>query len=194
MSARLRALGCFLVFFGILAPNSLALAASCDGVEVSDTATVGNEELVLNGLGIRKATILKVKVYVAALYLPQKTSDDAIALDASGSWHLELHFVRDVSVDDITSAWEEGFKDNSPEDMAALQDRIDQLNSMMTGMKDGGVLAFSSDGTGISVSIDGKDQGNVQGEDFAGAMLAIWLGPEPPNTDLKSGLLGGACA
>jgi hypothetical protein len=33
----------------------------------------------------------------------------------------------------------------------------------------------------------------IKGDDFATAFLSIWLGPHPPNADLKSGLLGGAC-
>jgi Chalcone isomerase-like len=33
----------------------------------------------------------------------------------------------------------------------------------------------------------------VEGDDFARAFLAIWLGAKPPNPSLKAGLLGGAC-
>ena len=33
----------------------------------------------------------------------------------------------------------------------------------------------------------------VPGDDFAKAFLAIWLGTEPPNPEIKTGLLGGAC-
>ena len=49
--------------------------AECLGVKVPDSVKAGGTDLVLNGLGIRKATFLKVKVYVAGLYLPQKSGD-----------------------------------------------------------------------------------------------------------------------
>lgn len=50
-------------------------AASVAGVTLPDTATVGSTRLVLNGLGLRTKFVLKV--YVAGLYLPQKSSDAA---------------------------------------------------------------------------------------------------------------------
>ena len=33
----------------------------------------------------------------------------------------------------------------------------------------------------------------IEGADFASTLLSIWIGHEPPNGDLKSGLLGGQC-
>ncbi len=43
------------------------------GVDLPDTAQVGSTTLVLNGMGLR--TKMMVKVYVAGLYVTQKTSD-----------------------------------------------------------------------------------------------------------------------
>ena len=34
---------------------------------------------------------------------------------------------------------------------------------------------------------------NGLGDDFAKAFLSIWLGTDPPNPEIKAGLLGGAC-
>jgi Chalcone isomerase-like len=52
-------------------------AASLAGVTLPDTVTVGNTQLLLNGLGLR--TKFMVTVYVAGLYLAQKSSDaDAV--------------------------------------------------------------------------------------------------------------------
>ena len=48
-----------------------SIAAEVSGINVDDKATVGGQELVLNGAGMR--TRLFIKVYVAALYVPQKT-------------------------------------------------------------------------------------------------------------------------
>jgi hypothetical protein len=48
-------------------------------------------------------------------------------------------------------------------------------------------------GAGIEVDVNGKMQGTVEGDDFAKAFLAIWLGAKPPNPNLKAGLLGDAC-
>ncbi len=49
------------------------LAAEVGGVKLDAKASVGGQELVLNGAGIR--TKVFFKVYVASLYLPAKATD-----------------------------------------------------------------------------------------------------------------------
>lgn len=83
-------------------------AATLAGVTMADQATVGSKTLVLNGLGLRTASMMKVKVYVIGLYL-ESTSSDAKAIIRSGqSKRIEMQFVRDVSAKDITKGWTEG--------------------------------------------------------------------------------------
>ena len=48
-------------------------------------------------------------------------------------------------------------------------------------------------GKGLEVQVGDTVQGTIPGADFARATLAIWLGDEPPNPEIKTGLLGGAC-
>ena len=88
---------------------------------------MANADLVLNGLGIRKATFLKVKVYVAGLYLTQKSADPAQILSANAPWQLSLHFVRDVDARDMREAFDEGFKKSAGDKLAALEDRIESF-------------------------------------------------------------------
>ena len=38
-----------------------------------------------------------------------------------------------------------------------------------------------------------KVNGTIKGDDFAKAYLAIWLGGDPPNPEIKAGMLGGSC-
>src|SRR5262245_6919743 len=58
-----------MALLGSVIPGAPALGAECLAVKVPDSVKTGGADLVLNGLGIRKATFLEVKVYVAALYL-----------------------------------------------------------------------------------------------------------------------------
>src|SRR5690242_10476784 len=60
----------------------IAQGKECKGVSFPDQAQVDGSALTLNGLGLRQATMLKVNVYVAALYVP-RTSGDANAILAS---------------------------------------------------------------------------------------------------------------
>jgi len=62
-------------------------------------------------------------------------------------------------------------------------------------MKTGQRLTFThKPGAGIQVNVNGTVKGTIKGDDFARAFLSIWLGANPPNPGIKSGLLGGACS
>jgi Chalcone isomerase-like len=58
-------------------PTVPAIGATCGGAEFPDSLSSDGVELLLNGLGVRKATFLNIEVYVAALYLPQKSTNAA---------------------------------------------------------------------------------------------------------------------
>lgn len=171
-----------------------AQAKECLGVSFPERMRVDSSELTLNGLGVRKATFLKVNVYVAALYSQQPSRDPKVLLAASGPDELILQFVRNVGVDDLTKAWNEGFERNSKQQLPAFKDKIAKLNGWMADMKTGQRLTFTRrPGAGIEVGVNGTVKGTIEGDDFARALLSIWLGETPPNPELKKGLLGGEC-
>ena len=180
----------------LLAAGTLgsAQARTCHGVEFAERAQVNGADLVLNGLGMRKATFLKVNVYVAALYVPHPSHDAQPLLDPNTPAELVLHFVRGVGVGDLRKAWGEGFEKTAASQLPALSTRIATLSGWMSDVKSGQQLVFvRQPGAGIQVTVDGLTKGTIPGADFARAFLAIWLGPEPPNPELRSGLLGGTC-
>lgn len=169
-----------------------AYGKECKGISFPDQMQVDGAALALNGLGLRQATAFKVNVYVAALYVP-KTSSDASALLAAAPKELTLQFVRDVGADDLRKGWNEGFEKNAKSELAALKDRIATFNGFMADMKSGQrIVLVHKPGAGVDVSVAGAAKGTIKGDDFAKALFAIWLG-DPPNPEIKSGLLGGAC-
>ena len=194
MFSRARLLACVVTLSAPLALGAPVFGAECLKVKVPDSVKAGNTDLVLNGLGIRKATFVKVKVYVAGLYLPQKSGEAAKIIGANQPWQLVLRFVRDVDASDIRDAFEEGFKKNSGDKLAALQPRIESLNAQMADFKEGQYLSFTNDPVqGVAIDVNGAGGSAIEGADFAAALLAVWIGSEPPNEDLKAGLLGGKC-
>jgi hypothetical protein len=168
-----------------------AHAAERSGVSMPDTVTVQGQSLVLNGLGVRQATVFNVDVYVAGLYLPQRSTDPAQILRPDEAKRIDLMFVHDVSRDQMVNAWREGFEKNAGAHMAELEPRIDQLDGYMSDRKKGDTLSFTyQPGKGVQVRDGGQVRGTIPGDDFAQALFAIWLGPHPPNEGLKDGLLG----
>jgi hypothetical protein len=158
---------------------------------MADQTTVHGQNLVLNGLGVREATVFHVDVYVAGLYLPQRSSDPSQILRSDEPKLVQLAFVHDVKRDQMTKAWQEGFQKNDGARISALQSRIDQLNGYMTDMKKGDTLGFAYiPGQGVEVRAGRVPKGTIPGDDFAQALFSIWLGAHPPNDGLKAGMLG----
>ena len=170
--------------------TGLAQGKECKGVNFPDQAQLDGTNLTLNGLGLRQATVLKVNVYVAALYVVKPSNDPQAILESNTPKELILHFVRNVSASDLNKAWEEGFD----KQLSAFKDHLTMLEGWMTDMKSGQRLTFiHKPGAGVQVDVNGTVKGTIKGDDFAKAFFAIWLGANPPNPGLKTGLLGGAC-
>jgi len=175
----------------LLAGIATASAGKKAGVTMPDTATVDGKTLVLNGMGLREATWLKVDVYVAGLYIEKVSSDAPGIVATDGPKLLVLKFVRDVDRDDIVKAWSDGFKNNATVPVSQLKPLIDRMNGWMPGFDDGDTLSFTyAPGKGVEVAVNGARKGVIQGGDFARSLFSIWLGPKPPTGALKKGLLG----
>ncbi len=167
-----------------------AWAGELAGVKVPDTVTVDGAKLVLNGMGLRKK--LFIKVYLGALYLPEKSSDAAAIIAADEPKQMLMHFIyKEVDKGKLNEAWEEGFEANSAAEMAALKDRLDTFMSWWSDMRKGdeAVMTYVP-GTGTTVTIKGEDKGVIEGLDFARALFAVWLGEKPADKGLKEGMLG----
>lgn len=174
-----------------IAATSTAAAGTRAGVTMPDTITVANKRLVLNGMGLREATWLKIDVYVAGLYLEQASSDAPQIIASNQVKVIVLRFVRDVGRKDIVKAWSDGFRGNATVQVTKIQPMIDRLNSWMPGFRKGDTLAFSYvPGEGLAVDINQVRKGVLNDADFARSLFAIWLGPKPPTGPLKRGMLG----
>ncbi|MGM0575182.1 MAG: chalcone isomerase family protein [Myxococcota bacterium] len=175
----------------VLALPGTSLAGKKGGVTMPDQVTVAGKKLTLNGMGIREATIFNVDVYVAGLYIEEKTSSASKILGDTGPKKLVLHFVRDVDRDDITDAFEESFEEAAGSKHGALKGKLQKLNGWMSAIDEGQGMDFTFlPGDGVEVRVKGSKKGTIEGADFARAFLAIWLGSSPPNKGLKKGLLG----
>jgi hypothetical protein len=172
----------------------VANGKQCQGITFADQAQIDGSALTLNGLGLRQATVFRVNVYVGALYLARPSNEPTGILGSNAPYRLILQFVRNVDAGDIRKSWTEGFERNSGPQLPALQDRIATLNGWMSDVKTGQQLIFTfRPGSGVQVNVNGTVKGTIAGDEFAKALLSIWLGATPPNPQIKIGMLGGAC-
>jgi hypothetical protein len=165
-------------------------AASLEGVTMADEVTVSGKTLQLNGMGLRKK--LWVEVYVAGLYLETTGSNGAEIAASKQTKKVVMHFLTNkVTQSKMRGGWSEGFENNSPGNFNALKARLDTFNAYFGDMKVGDrVELVFEPGSGVSVSLNGTAKGTIEGDDFAEALMLVWLGDEPPSDDLKEGMLG----
>ena len=98
------------VVAGVLAWSAAATAVEVAGVRVDDKASVGGQDLVLNGAGLR--TKVFFKVYVAGLYVPAKAGSLAAVLEKAPR-RVQLTLMRDVSAEEFVEALVDGIKANT---------------------------------------------------------------------------------
>ena len=164
-------------------------AATLEGVSFPDEATVGGKGLVLNGLGLRTATMLKVKVYVIGLYLEEKSGDSEAIIESTQNKRLAMQFMHEVTADKLRSAWDDGFKDNY-KDVGSIEAEIAKFNATMQDVKEGDSIELDFSGDTVDIVVKGAKADSLGGSDFQKALLSIWLGAKPPGDALKDGLLG----
>ena len=172
-----------------LAPILNLYAADLAGVTMPNSVQAGSTNLILNGMGLR--TKIVVKVYVAGLYLPRKSSDAEGIIMADAPKRLVMQFVRSVSKNQITDAFQESFNDNAPKAKKTVGVDIEHFLAAMESLKEGDQMIFTYlPDTGTTFAINSKEKLTIPGLDFSQALFAVWLGPKPPTNGLKKGLLG----
>jgi len=165
-----------------------------EGVELQPTVQVGGQVLQLNGAGLRTRAFFKV--YVAGLYVPEKTHSSAALLAQKGPRRVALTMLRDVDAETLSGAVSDGLKANHTEQqLAALEAKIEMLESNLKAIgeaRKGSVIHFEfTPEAGTRIVVDGRQKGSaIQGADLFTAVLRVWLGDEPVDAGLKKSLLG----
>jgi len=179
-----------LVFFISLS----ALAMVKEGATLPDTETVENHALVLNGIGFRKATFLKFKVYAAGLYLEKKSQSSDEIMSSNGVKKVVMKFIRNVSAGDVRKAWDTSFKNLCDAQCEAIQPdiqkQIQKFKDIMEDLKEGDVMSYTFGPEHLEVVIRGEKKAQIPTGFLAQMVLKTWIGPNPPNAELKEGLLG----
>lgn len=169
-----------------------AHAAELAGVRVPETYPVDGRTLVLNGYGLRTLTFLRIKLYVAALYLVQKSYDPDAIMASSGPKAVVLHFVRAGSREQVQSRYREGAEENCGAGQCdrSLQADFERLVATAPAVEPGDTLAYIVTEKGLRVSFNGQQPAVYPNPTLGRLMLAGFIGQHPPTPDLRANLLG----
>lgn len=169
-------------------------AAEVAGIKLDETVRLANQDLKLNGAGIRYKAIFKV--YVAGLYLTEKKNTVPDVLAASGAKRVIIVMLRDVSNEELGRGFMSGINQNSDRNEKAkyitqLQ-KFGEIFASIPELKKGDVLTTDwIPGTGTIIHVNGKKVSEaLPDQGFYNALLKIWIGDKPVDTKLKPAMLG----
>jgi hypothetical protein len=146
---------------------------------------------VLNGAGVREKFFFDI--YLAALYLQQKSSQQSVILKNEGAARVEIRILHsEVEQEKIVEGLNEGFNANLTQDqLGKLTDRLSRFNKWFETLHAGDVIELDYfPGKGTRIMIKGIEKGRIPGADFFQALLSVWLGDKPVTESLKRALLG----
>jgi chalcone isomerase-like protein len=169
-----------------------ARAATLAGVDVPDTLQIDGYKLVLNGLGLRTLTFLKVKIYVAALYLPKKTANAQAILASPGPKVIALHHIHSGSKGQVQDRYREGEKVNCGGGGcdAALQADFERLVASAGPVDEGDVTLYIVTDKSFRVVFNGREVIAFTGNRLGNMIIEGFIGAHPPSETLRAGLLG----
>lgn len=183
----MRALVILAMFLVLSAPGR---AAQLEGVTLPDTQSVGRGELLLNGIALRTYSIFHIPIYVAGLYLIHPDSDPDHIMRSTDAKLLEIRFVHDVAEENARAAWREGFDLNCVAPCRLAHEDVERFLASVPATRKGDRFSILFTRDGAEFAANGRLIGNVTDRRFATAILATFIGPEPPTARLKKELLG----
>jgi hypothetical protein len=173
---------------------SLATAAEVSGIKLEDTIRLGDQEVKLNGAGVRIKAIFKV--YVAGLYVNGKKTGMADVIAAPGPKRVTLVMLREVGNEEFGQSFMTGIQKNSERaERAKLITPLMRFGEMFASvpmLKKGDVITMDwIPNSGTHIQLNNKKIIDVIPEPaFYNMVLKIWLGERPADAKLKKLLLG----
>ena len=179
----------FLLAFAILSTQA---QETINGVTLPATLQVGENNLALNGGGIRKKLVFKL--YTAGLYLQSKSKDADQIVRGDQPQGVRLVITSGViNSDNMSEAILEGFEKSTGGDTKGIQDKIDNLLNTFTkeAIEVGNIFDIKYvPGEGVKTYKNDVLKSTIPTLDFKQALFGIWLSENPVDSKLKNGLLG----
>ena len=178
----------------LLSISSFSLhAKEVSGVNIPESISFSDQstKLVLNGVGMRTKFVFDI--YIGSLYLEKKSTTSDAIYKLAGEKRISMHFLyNEIEKEKLVSGWSAGFENNlTDEELTKFKSQIDQFNSLFVTVKKGDVININfTPTTGTQVVKNNKALGLIEGDAFFVALLKIWLGEEPADSDLKEAMLG----
>ena len=179
----------------VAVPFTATIAAELAGVTMPDVRVVDGTRLQLNGIGLRTYSIFRVDIYVAGLYLQQRSHNAESVLHSPEVKLLDIRFLRDVDAEEAHKSWRHGFASNCrPPECTVDQRDVERFIAEVPSVHQGDESQMVFTSKGVRVKFNGRLMGDITDTHFAEVLLRTFLGPAPPTARLKRELLGEGSA
>lgn len=186
--------GAVLSALALQAGTATASEVTVDGYSFTEAATVGGQNLVLNG--VASSSILSTRSSIVAFYLASKQKTTEAATTLKGAKRIQFYMVRTVSARDLSNALLDRIRQNvSPEEFRANIIATAQLGTVFSTIPrinkgDKVVIDYLPATASTEFTLNGQKIGEtIQGEAFFPMMMKVWIGPKVRDTT-RDGLLG----
>ncbi|BAJ01365.1 chalcone isomerase family protein [Shewanella violacea] len=174
---------------------SAALSSQVNAREISDInvaeqIVINDNQLQLNGAGVRSKFF--IDLYVGSLYLTSPSHDLANVLAAEES-AVRLNITSGmITSEKMHDAIIEGFDDATDGNTQEIQVQIDAFMALFSEeiIKGDQFTLVTSKSSGVTAYKNEVPQDTIKGEAFRQALLKIWLGDSPAQNSLKEEMLG----
>ncbi|MFC6634628.1 TonB family protein [Microbulbifer taiwanensis] len=156
------------------------------------TALSAKAAPLLNGLALEQQ--FNKDRYIAAVYSETLANSSSVLLDNGTPRRLEVRIVANsLSARRFRNQWMEGIAINNPGDTLSNQaeNMVTFANLFQGRLRRGDRLSidYAADSGTTSVALNGLALGEIADRDFFNTLLRAWVGPVPPSTDFRDGLL-----
>ena len=182
-----------LIAAALLSAGLAQAAIKVGDVEFAQQQTVQQRALELNGAGLR--TRLGFKVYAMGLYLRAPLAEAGTILADKGEQRIRIVLIRDLEAKQFGDALQAGLeKNHDAATLAALKPATDALLTALAAVgevRTGTEIVLDRLGNGATrLLVDAKQHGeDIADTAFYPALLRIWLGERPADSDLREALL-----
>lgn len=147
--------------------------------------------LTRNGTGRCSWGFLFIKLYEAALYLEQTSRDPNSIIQSRQVKRIEQRFLRALSKKQMVKAFQSSIKINAGDNLPTYQEELNQLCTLIPSVAKGDKLVYTAiPGVGLDIQLGQQRLGSIPGDRFARLFIKLFVGPKPPTTALRQGLLG----
>ncbi|MBN8432457.1 TonB family protein [Microbulbifer salipaludis] len=156
------------------------------------TALTAKAAPLLNGLALEQQ--FNKDQYIAAVYSERLASDASTLLDNNMPRSLEVRIIADrLSARRFRNQWMEGIAINNPGNTLTGQaENMVTFANLFKGRLVAGDrlrVDFAADTGTTSVSLNDIMIGMIEDREFFNTLLRAWIGPVPPSTDFRDGLM-----